>query len=66
MHYQAVFAHIHHLVGDGEESDFGDLGLIFKFKGGLRMSENALSAFYLLKGWMNLKQPCSDIYLGKA
>ena len=46
--------------------DFGDLDPIFKVTEGQRMLKNALSALYLLKGWMDFNQICTDISLGNA
>ena len=46
--------------------DFGDLDIIFKVIGGHRMLKNALFALYLLKGWMDFKQICTDKLLGNG
>ena len=42
---------------------FGDLDLIFKVAGGLRLLDNGLSARYLLNEWMDFNQTCTAILL---
>ena len=44
----AKLTQIYHLEGEKCRLDFGDLDLIFKVTGGLRLLENGLSAPYLL------------------
>ena len=52
------FTQIYHWVGEKRCLDFGDLDSIFKVTGGLKLLENSLSAFCLLKEWMDFDQTC--------
>ena len=47
-------------------ADFTGLDPILKVTGGQRMLKNALSALYLLKGWMDFNKTCTGISLGDA